>query len=72
MAVYQPHLAADLSSVKQRHEIIQTRAQGYYRQALGYLGLGNPGTAKMMADRALKLNPGDIGPLRYFEGLKYN
>jgi tetratricopeptide (TPR) repeat protein len=70
MSVYQPHPATDLSSVKQRHEIIQTHAEGYYRQALGYLGLGNPGTAQQMADRALKLNPGDIGALRYFEGLK--
>jgi tetratricopeptide (TPR) repeat protein len=65
---YLPHPAADLSSVRQRFEITQTRAEGYYRQALGYFGLGDPGSARQMANKALKLNPSDIGPLKYFNG----
>jgi tetratricopeptide (TPR) repeat protein len=68
MTDYKPNPAADLSSVKQRQDLIQIRAQGYYRQALGYLGLGNRGSAGLMAGRALKLNPSDIGALKYFNG----
>jgi hypothetical protein len=56
--------------VKRRYEIIQTHAEGYYYQALGNLGYGNPGTAEQFINRALKINPSDIGALRYFKGLK--
>ncbi len=70
MALYQPHSATDLSSVKQRYEIIRTHAEGYYYQALGNLGYGNPGTAEQFINRALKINPSDIGALRYFRGLQ--
>jgi tetratricopeptide (TPR) repeat protein len=70
LADYNPHPAADLSSVQQRYEIIQIRAEGYYRQALGYVGLGNPGSARLMAGRALQLIPSDIGALKYFVGFR--
>jgi tetratricopeptide (TPR) repeat protein len=68
LAVYQPHSATDLSSVKQRYEIIQTQAEGFYDQALGNLGLGYKGTAEQFINRTLKINPADIGALRYFNG----
>lgn len=68
LAVYKPHSATDLSSVKQHHEIIQTQAEGYYCQALGNLGLGYQGTAEQLISKALKMNPTDIGALKYFSG----
>jgi tetratricopeptide (TPR) repeat protein len=70
LAVYQPHSATDLSSVKQRYEIIQTQAEGYYSLALGYFGLGNKETAEHFINRTLKMNPADIGALKYFGGFQ--
>jgi len=70
MTIYKPHSATDLSSVKQKHEIIQTQAEGFYRQALGNLGLGYQGTAEQFISKALKMNPADIGALKYFSGFR--
>jgi hypothetical protein len=68
--IYKPHSASDLSSVQQRHEIIRTRAGGYYQQALGNFGTGNPGISEQLNKRARLMDPSDIGALRYFSGLK--
>ena len=67
MANNQTHAARNLSSVKVRHGIIQTQAEGLYSQALGHLGLGNRIAAEQLINKTIKINPADIGALGYFK-----
>jgi tetratricopeptide (TPR) repeat protein len=63
----QPHQAADLRSVKRRHDLIRDRASGHYRQALGYLGLEQYVQAREHLRQTLKLDPAHVGANNYFK-----
>jgi len=60
------HPAWYLTSVQRRHQVIKRKANGYYMQALGYLGSGNTSRANQMIQQALELDPGHVGATFYF------
>ncbi len=63
---FKPHQAWYLTSVQRRHQVIQHKANGYYMQALGYLGSGNPSQANQMLKKAIEKDPGNVGTIFYF------
>jgi len=63
---HETHGAWYLTSVQRRHQVIKRKANGYYMQALGYLGLGNRSRANQMIKQILELDPGHAGATLYF------